>query len=111
MKSSGKEKMLGNILDSNREVAPQYIAFDIETKDGESSIGIISNEATSTMTVLQAFGKKDVIQRSTLQSMRSLRVADAREPRAGVRARTISPTCSNTFPPPKRSKGARASPA
>ena len=72
VKSSGKEKMLSNILDPNREVAPQYIAFDIETKDGESLIGLIGNETTSTMTVLQAFGKKDVVRRSTLQSMRSL---------------------------------------
>lgn len=72
VKSAGKEKMLGNILDPNREVAPQYIAFEVETKDGESSIGIIADETTSTMTVLQAFGKRDVIQRSNLRSMRSL---------------------------------------
>jgi len=72
VKSSGKEKMLGNILDPNREVAPQYIAFEIETKDGESSVGIIGNETTSTLTMLQAYGKKEVIQRSNMKSMRSL---------------------------------------
>jgi putative membrane-bound dehydrogenase-like protein len=72
VKSAGKEKMLGNILDPNREVAPQYIAFEVETKDGESLVGIIANETTATMTVLQAFGRKDVIQRPTLKSMRSL---------------------------------------
>ncbi|MGH7967937.1 MAG: DUF7133 domain-containing protein, partial [Limisphaerales bacterium] len=72
VKQSGKEKLLGNILDPNREVAPQYIAFDIETKDDESYVGIIGNETTSTLTVMQAFGKKDVIQRTHLRSMRSL---------------------------------------
>ncbi|HVV74122.1 MAG TPA: HEAT repeat domain-containing protein [Verrucomicrobiae bacterium] len=72
VKQAGKEKMLGNILDPNREVAPQYIAFEIETKEDESYVGIIASETTSTLTVLQAFGKKDVIPRTHLKSMRSL---------------------------------------
>src|SRR5262249_15638639 len=39
-KSNGKEKLLTSILDPSREVAPQYMAFNIETKDGESYIGV-----------------------------------------------------------------------
>jgi putative membrane-bound dehydrogenase-like protein len=72
VKSGGKEKILGNILDPNREVAPNYIAFEIETKDGESYIGIISNETTSTITVLEAYSKSDVIARPNIKRMRSL---------------------------------------
>jgi putative membrane-bound dehydrogenase-like protein len=72
VKAAGKEKMLSNILDPSREVAPQYIAFEIQTKDGESSVGIIANETTSTITVLQAYGKSDVIPRAAVKSMRSL---------------------------------------
>jgi len=72
VKSAGKEKTLANILDPNREVAPNYIAFEIETKDGESEIGLVANETTSTITVGQAFGKKDVISRVNIKSMRSL---------------------------------------
>jgi putative membrane-bound dehydrogenase-like protein len=72
VKSAGKEKTLANILDPNREVAPNYIAFEIETKDGESTIGIIANESTSTITVAQAYGKKEVIPRVNMKSMRSL---------------------------------------
>ena len=72
VKSAGKEKTLANILDPNREVAPNYIAFEVETKDGESAIGIIANETTSTITIGQAYGKKQVIPRAQMKSMRSL---------------------------------------
>jgi putative membrane-bound dehydrogenase-like protein len=72
VKSAGKEKTLANILDPNREVAPNYIAFEIETKDGESAIGIIASETTSTITVGQAYGKQEVIPRVNMKSMRSL---------------------------------------
>jgi putative heme-binding domain-containing protein len=72
VKGAGKEKTLANILDPNREVAPNYIAFEIETKDGESTIGIIASETTSTITVAQAYGRKEVIPRVNMKSMRSL---------------------------------------
>ena len=72
VKNTGKEKMLGNILDPNREVAPQYIAFEIETKDGESAIGIIANETTTSLTVRQAYGKEQLILRPDIKAMRSL---------------------------------------
>lgn len=71
VKNTGKEKMLVNILDPNREVAPNYIAFQIETKDEESILGIIASESTTSVTVRRAFGKEDVILRSRLQSMKS----------------------------------------
>jgi putative heme-binding domain-containing protein len=64
--------MLVNILDPNREVAPQYLAFEVETKDGESQVGIIANETTASLTMRQAFGKDTVIMRSDMKSRRSL---------------------------------------
>ena len=70
-KSNGKDKLLVSVLDPSREVAPQYIAYDIETKDGESYVGIIANESTASITVRQAYGKEDVIMRSNLRGMKS----------------------------------------
>lgn len=70
-KSNGKDKLLISVLDPSREVAPQYIAFNIETKDGESYVGIIANETTSSITVRQPYGKEDVILRSNIKSMKS----------------------------------------
>lgn len=71
VKNTGKEKMLVNILDPNREVAPPYIAFQVDTKDGESLIGIIINDSSSNITVRQAFGKEDTILRSNVRRMLS----------------------------------------
>src|SRR6266699_2338228 len=72
VKNTGKEKMLVNILDPNREVAPNYLAFEVETKDGESAVGVIASETTSSLTLRQAFGKETVILRSDMKSRRSL---------------------------------------
>ncbi len=70
-KSNGKDKLLISVLDPSREVAPQYIAFNIETRDDESYVGIIANETTSSITVRQAYGKEDVIMRSNIKTMKS----------------------------------------
>ncbi len=71
VKNSGKEKMLVNILDPNREVAPNYKAFEVETRDGESSIGLVANETPTSVTLLQAFGKQNVILRSQIKKLQS----------------------------------------
>ncbi len=71
VKNSGKEKMLVNILDPNREVRPDYIAYVVETKDGDSFIGIVVNETATTVTIRQAYGKENVINRSNIQKMQS----------------------------------------
>jgi putative membrane-bound dehydrogenase-like protein len=44
VKNTGKEKLLVNILDPNREVRPDFISYVVETKDGESLVGLVANE-------------------------------------------------------------------
>jgi putative heme-binding domain-containing protein len=70
-RSNGKDKLLISILDPSREVAPQYLAFSIATKDGESYVGILANETAASVTVRQAFGKEDVIMRSNIAGMKA----------------------------------------
>jgi putative membrane-bound dehydrogenase-like protein len=60
VKSSGKEKILINILDPNREVAPQYQAYEVDLKDGDSLVGLIVNETANSLTVRQPYGKEQV---------------------------------------------------
>jgi putative heme-binding domain-containing protein len=43
----------------------------VETKDGESYIGILANEAPTSITVRQAYGKQDVIKRSEITRLQS----------------------------------------
>jgi putative membrane-bound dehydrogenase-like protein len=71
VKNTGKEKMLTNILDPNREVAPNYTAYVVETKDGDSQIGIIASETASSVTLRMALGMEVVLPRDTIKSMRS----------------------------------------
>ncbi|MFN7139978.1 MAG: c-type cytochrome, partial [Limisphaerales bacterium] len=71
VQNTGKEKLLLNILDPNSEVAPQYQAYEVETNDGESLIGLIVDETANNVTVRQAYGKEDVVARSNIRKMQS----------------------------------------
>jgi putative membrane-bound dehydrogenase-like protein len=71
VKNSGKEKLLVNILDPNREVASQYSAYLVETKDGESILGIIVNDTATSITLRQAYGTETVVFRSNLKKLKN----------------------------------------
>lgn len=71
VKNGGPEKLLVNILDPNREVAPQFTAYVVETKDDESHLGLIVNENASSVTVRQAFGVEITVPRSSIKRMLS----------------------------------------
>jgi putative heme-binding domain-containing protein len=48
VKSKGREALLTAILDPHKEVAPQYIAFDVSTRDGNAYSGmVVKDDATS----------------------------------------------------------------
>lgn len=71
VKTTGKEKLLTNIVDPNREVRPEFAAFTIETKDDESFVGLVVNQTAAAVTLQQAFGKEDVIPRANITKMHS----------------------------------------
>jgi putative membrane-bound dehydrogenase-like protein len=71
VRNTGKEKLLIGILDPSREVLPQYLTYEIETKDGESQLGVLSNETSANVTLRQMFGKELIISRANIASMRS----------------------------------------
>jgi putative heme-binding domain-containing protein len=52
-RNGGKEKLLTNILDPNREVPPNYFGYIVETREGDSHAGLIVNETASSVTVRQ----------------------------------------------------------
>jgi len=71
VKSSGKEKVLVNILDPNREVAPNYLSYAIDTREGESLNGIIGNETAASVTLRQASGGDAIVPRANIVRMES----------------------------------------
>ncbi|MDB5320091.1 MAG: cytochrome c [Phycisphaerales bacterium] len=71
VKNTGKEKMLTSILDPNREVAPNYTAYIVETKDGDSQVGVIASETAASVTLRMALGMEVVLARDAIKSMHS----------------------------------------
>jgi len=74
-RSGGKEKLLVNILDPNREVPPNYFAYVVDTTEGDSYTGIIVNESASSVTVRQPLGIDVVVPRSQIAKMRASRLS------------------------------------
>lgn len=71
VKTTGKEKLLTNIIDPNREVRPEYVAYVAETGEEDSLVGLVVNETTASVTLRQAYGKETVIPRANITKMRS----------------------------------------
>jgi putative heme-binding domain-containing protein len=72
MKSGGKETLLTHILDPNRDVAPEYVNYQVVTTDGETLTGLITPETGSRLTLKNANGQITDIQRSRIERIRSL---------------------------------------
>ncbi|MBX7120741.1 MAG: c-type cytochrome [Opitutaceae bacterium] len=51
VKSRGREGVLTAIVDPNREVASQYISYEVSTRDGSAYSGIISQDDASGLTL------------------------------------------------------------
>ena len=71
VKTAGKEKLLVNILDPNREVAPNYLIYTVETKSGDTFSGLIANETPSSLTLRGANGTETVVLRSQVDRLQS----------------------------------------
>ena len=71
VKTTGKEKLLTNLIDPNREVRPEFTAYVVETKDDESLVGLVVNETATSVTLRQAYGKETVIPRANISKMQS----------------------------------------
>ncbi len=57
------EDLLGNILDPNMAINPGFVAYQAETRDGETHAGLLSGDAPESITLLQAAGQTVVIPR------------------------------------------------
>ena len=57
------EQVLSNILDPNREVAPNFLSYTIETKDGRTLDGIIADESAASLTLKRAEGVTETVLR------------------------------------------------
>jgi putative heme-binding domain-containing protein len=72
VKSSGKEMLLVNILDPNRQVAPSYLDYAVETKDGRMLNGILAAESAVAITLRGPNGVETVLPRPEVSRLESL---------------------------------------
>ncbi len=71
VKTAGRETLLVNILDPNREVAPRYLNYTVETKSGESFSGVIASESPSGITLRGANGTETLVSRPQIDRIRA----------------------------------------
>lgn len=74
-KNKGDAAILESLISPNKEVAPQFFAWQIETKDGGNFIGLLAQETADAVT-LQLQGKaKMTIERANIKSMTNLNMS------------------------------------
>lgn len=74
IRNDGKAKALVNICDPNREVAANYVAYTVETRSGESLVGIVSDTGSG-VTVRQPFGKETTVLHSDIKRIESQHIS------------------------------------
>lgn len=75
IKNRGAESILLNVLDPNREVNPQYLAYTIVTTSGRTFSGLIQSETATNVTLVRAENKTDTILRSDIEELTSMGVS------------------------------------
>lgn len=71
VRTTGREKLLTSVLDPNREVAPAFAGYVIETADDETHIGLIDSETASAVTLKMAYAATVTVPRDQIKSMRT----------------------------------------
>jgi len=59
------------ILDPNAAINPNFLAWNIETKDGRNLVGVVKGETTSSLTLIQGGGVEENILRSDIKEIRA----------------------------------------
>ena len=71
IKTTGREKILTNFIDPNREVLASYVAYNIATKEGEEIVGLLSEETTTHVRIKLPLGQQRLLPRAQVKAMRS----------------------------------------
>ncbi|NQT36182.1 MAG: HEAT repeat domain-containing protein [Planctomycetes bacterium] len=71
VQSRGREGILVQILDPNREVNPTYLNYVAVTDDGRSLTGMIAAETATSITLRRAEGESDTILRGNIDELQS----------------------------------------
>ncbi len=68
-------ELMSQILDPNDSIAPGYESYVVETTDGRTITGVLSNETASTVVIRSTGGIEETIRRSNIEAMRPSEVS------------------------------------
>ena len=71
VKANGPEKLLVSIVDPNREVATNYVAYDVALRDGSTQTGLLGDETLTHVRIRLPLGKELLLPRTDVKGMRS----------------------------------------
>ena len=71
VKTKGREALLTAILEPHKEVAPQYIAYDVTTKDGNAYTGIVARDDATGLTLKLMGGGEVALARANIRGSTS----------------------------------------
>jgi putative heme-binding domain-containing protein len=69
MKTAGKEKLLVNIIDPNREVLAQFQSYSVETTDGETVTGLLVKDSGGSVTLATGGGAESTFIRAQVRKL------------------------------------------
>ncbi len=71
VKTKGRDALLTAILDPHKEVAPQYIAYDVNTRDGNAYTGIITRDDANGLALKIMGGAEIALPRANIKGSSS----------------------------------------
>ncbi len=71
VKTRGRDGLLAAILDPHKEVAPQYIAYEVNTKDGNAYLGMITRDDATSLALKIMGGAEVAIPRANVKGSSS----------------------------------------
>jgi putative heme-binding domain-containing protein len=71
IREKGREAILLNILDPNREINPKFLAYNVITAEGRTISGMIAEETPNNLTIRQADGSPVPIPRGDIDEIES----------------------------------------
>jgi len=70
-KTRGRDSLLEAILDPHKEVAPQYIAYEVNTKDGNAYLGMIARDDATSLSLKIMGGAEVTLPRANIKGSSS----------------------------------------
>lgn len=71
IRNRGRDSILLNILDPNREVLPNFVSYQVALDNGRTLTGMLSAETATSITLHKADGTSETILRVNIESLRS----------------------------------------